>query len=205
MVTKISLNIIAVLASHDGRALIERAASCQSADCCLTDVIGLGQVGLDLPSSNAVEYFPALMRCQLLRATEANAARLGALAALTRTFADQLTLKLGQTAKHRYQQAPMHGRGIGPRILERAERRATVGYLRQQVQQIARRAAQAIEAGDNHRVALLEPAHQLAKLRPIGLGTRNLLTINLDATGSFEIGHLAGKVLVAGRNPRISD
>src|SRR5262249_31922629 len=205
MVTKISLNIIAVLASHDGRACFERAARCQSADGCLADVVGSGQVGLDLTGSNAVEYFPALMRCQLLRATEANAARLGALAALTRTFADQLTLKLGQTAKHRYQQAPMHRRCVCPGILERAEGGATFGYLRQQVQQIARRAAQAIEAGDNHPVALPQPAPELVQLRAIGLRARNLLAVDLDAAGGLEVGDLAGEVLVAGGNPRISD
>src|SRR5262245_64812982 len=86
----------------DGRACVERAAGCQSADRCLADVVGSGQVGLHLTGSNAVEYFPALMRRELLWATEANAARLGALAALTGALADQLALELGQTAKHRH-------------------------------------------------------------------------------------------------------
>src|SRR5262245_15902352 len=200
-----SVSLITAASPDDGRACFERAAGCQSADRGFTNIVGSGQVGLDLSGSNAVEYFPALMRCQLLRATEANAARLGALAALTRTFADQLTLKLGQTAKHRYQQAPMHRRCVCPGILERAEGGATFGYLRQQVQQIARRAAQAIEAGDNHRVAFLEPAHELVQLRAIGLRARNLLAVDLDAAGGLEVGDLAGEVLVAGGNPRISD
>src|SRR5262249_36593151 len=87
----------------DGRACVERAAGCQSADRCLADIVGSGQVGLDLTSSNAVEYFPALMRRQLLRTTEADTASLGARASFTGAFADQLTLELGQTAKHRHQ------------------------------------------------------------------------------------------------------
>src|SRR5215831_1167412 len=90
-------------ASPDDRACVERAAGSQSADGGLTDIVGPGQVGLDLAGSNAVEYFPALMRRQLLRATKANTARLGARATLAGAFADQLALELGQTAKHRHQ------------------------------------------------------------------------------------------------------
>src|SRR5262245_27218260 len=87
----------------DGRACFERAAGCQSADRGLADIVGSGQVGLDLAGSNAVEYFPALMRRQLLRATEAHAARLGARATFTGALADQLALELSQAAKHRHQ------------------------------------------------------------------------------------------------------
>src|SRR5262249_61993310 len=54
-------------------------------------------------------------------------------------------------------------------------------------------------------VALLEPAHQLAELGPIGLSARDLLAIDFDTTGRLEVGDLAGEVLVAGGNPRISD
>src|SRR5215470_605119 len=99
--TRVSL--ITAASPDDGRACFERAAGCQSADGCLTDVVGSGQVGLDLAGGNAVQYFPALMRRQLLRATEANTAGLGALAALTGALADQLALELGQTTKHCHQ------------------------------------------------------------------------------------------------------
>src|SRR5262249_38613039 len=99
----------------------------------------------------------------------------------------------------------VQGRGAAQRILERAEGRATLGYLTQQVKQVPRRARQPIEPADNHRVALLEPAHQLAELGPIGLSARDLLAIDFDTTGRLEVGDLAGEVLVAGGNPRISD
>src|SRR6516162_658311 len=131
-------HVIAVLASLGvGRACVERAGRCQSADGCLADIVGSGQVGLDLTGSNALQYFPALMRRQLAWATEAYAASHGARATLTGAFADQLTLELSDATKDRDQQTPMHRRGVCPRIFERAERRATIGYLIQQVQQIA--------------------------------------------------------------------
>src|SRR5262245_66096458 len=97
-----SFPIIATLLGDD-RACGERAAGCQSADGCLTNIVGSGQVALDLAGSNAIEYFPALMRRQLLRTTEADTASLGARASFTGAFADQLTFELGQTAKHRHQ------------------------------------------------------------------------------------------------------
>src|SRR5262249_46556941 len=132
------ISVIATLASLGvGGAWGERAGSRQSADGCLTDIIGPGQVGLDLTSSNALQYFPALMRGQFAGATEAHAASLGADATLIGAFADQLTLELGDASKNRDQQTSMHGRGVCPRILERAERRTTIRYLIQQVQQIA--------------------------------------------------------------------
>src|SRR5262249_5321834 len=99
--TRVSL--ITAASPDDGRACFERAAGCQSADGCLTDVIGPGQVGLDLASGNAIQYFSALMRRQLLRTTEADTASLGARATFTGALADQLTFELGQTAKHRHQ------------------------------------------------------------------------------------------------------
>src|SRR5262249_42499994 len=153
----------------------------------LTDIIGSGQVGLDLTGSNALQYFPALMQGQLAWATEAHTASHGARATLTGAFADQLTLELSDAAKDRDQQTPMHRRGVCPRILERAERRATLGNPIQQVQQIAGRACQSIEPADNHCVAFLEPAHELAELGSIGLRARNLLAVDFDAAGSLEV------------------
>src|SRR5262249_51781865 len=199
-----SFPIIATLLGDD-RACVERAGRCQSADRGLTDIVGSGQVGLDLTSSNALQYFPALMRRQLVRPAKANATSLCADATVIGSFLDQFTFELSDATKDRDQQPSMHGRCVCPCILERTEGRATFGYLVQQVQQIARRARQSIEPADDHRVAFLEPAHELAQLRPIGLRARNLLAIDFDATGGLEVGDLAGEVLVAGGNPRISD
>src|SRR5262245_51346880 len=124
-------------ASLGDRVCGERAGSCQPANRCFTDIIGPGQVGLDLTSSNALQYFSALVRRQLVRPAEADAASLGADATLISAFADQLTLELSDATEDRNQQTPVHRRCVGPRILERAERRTTIRYLIQQVQQIA--------------------------------------------------------------------
>ena len=57
------VSLITAASPDDGRACFERAAGSQSADGGLTDIVGPGQVGLDLAGSNAVQYFSALMRC----------------------------------------------------------------------------------------------------------------------------------------------
>src|SRR5262245_18568282 len=128
-----SFPIIATLLGV-GRACGERAGGSQSADGCLTDVIGHGKVGLDLTGSNALQYFSALVRRQLVRATGAHATSVGADATLIGAFADQLALVLGNATQDRDQQPSMHRRCVCPGILERTERRTTLGYLVQQVQ-----------------------------------------------------------------------
>src|SRR5262249_36550103 len=95
-----SFPIIATLLGDD-RACVERAGRCQSFDRGLTDIIGPGQVGLDLTSSKALQYFSALVRRQLVRPAEADAASLGADATLISAFADQLTLELSDATKDR--------------------------------------------------------------------------------------------------------
>src|SRR5262249_31933436 len=96
---------IATLASlSDDRACGERAGRCQPADGCLTDIIGPGQVGLDLTSSNALQYFPALMRRQLVRPAKANATSLCADATVIGSFLDQFTFELSDATKDRDQQ-----------------------------------------------------------------------------------------------------
>ena len=99
--------IIATLLGDD-RACGERAGSCQPANRCFTDIIGPGQVGLDLTGSNALQYFSALVRRQLVRASEADATRFGTDAALIGAFADQLALELGDATEDRDQQPSMH-------------------------------------------------------------------------------------------------
>src|SRR5262249_41608974 len=67
------------------RALLDRAGSREPADRGGVDGIGPRHIGLRLACSKALERFLALMGCHLARASEANAALLGSLAALARS------------------------------------------------------------------------------------------------------------------------
>src|SRR5262249_30445523 len=81
------------------------------------------------------------MRSELPRPTKANATGLRTSSTLTRTGTDQLTLKLGQAAKHGQHQPAMRGSGVRPSGLERTEARTTLAIFVQHVQQVARRSA----------------------------------------------------------------
>jgi hypothetical protein len=62
------------------------------------------------------EGFPALMRCELELAAEANAAGLRPLPAFVGSRSDQLAFEFGEAAEDGEHQSPMGGSGISPSI-----------------------------------------------------------------------------------------
>src|SRR5262249_37301881 len=147
----------------------------------------------------------ALMRRHLPRPTEANAARLGALAALTGARADQLTLELGKAAEDSEHQPAVSGRGVGPAVLQRLEAGAALADLAEHVEQVTRGSRQPIEPRDDQHVAVLELPDRLRQLGPVGLGTRNLFLEYLGAASGHELGVLAREILAVGAYPCISE
>src|SRR5256885_5331173 len=99
-------------ASQAGHAVLERAGSSQAANSGRADVEQPGNIGLRLALSDALERLLSLMRGELPRPTEANAALLGSLAALARPGADQLALELGQAPEHSDHQLAMRRGGV---------------------------------------------------------------------------------------------
>src|SRR5262249_36255007 len=83
----------------DDRAVLERAGSHQAADGGLIDGEAPGGVGLRLAQCSRLQPLGALMGRELARPAEADAALLGALAALARPGADQVALELGQATE----------------------------------------------------------------------------------------------------------
>src|SRR5262245_57818437 len=92
--TRASLSITAAVASHVGRASLERAGCCQPRNGRAVDGISTSDFSHRLASVQASQRFLALMRRHLPRTTETHAARFGAFAALTGASANQLTLEL---------------------------------------------------------------------------------------------------------------
>jgi len=83
----------------DDRAVLERAGSHQAADGGLIDGEAPGEIGLRFALCDPLQRLGALMGRELARPAEADAALLGALAALARPGADQVALELGQATE----------------------------------------------------------------------------------------------------------
>ena len=83
----------------DDRAVLERAGSHQAADGGLIDGEAPGEIGLRFALCDPLQPLGALMGRELARPAEADAALLGALAALARPGADQVALELGQATE----------------------------------------------------------------------------------------------------------
>ena len=83
----------------DDRAVLERAGSHQAADGGLIDGEAPGEIGLRFALCDPLQPLGALMGRELARPAEADAAHLGALAALARPGADQVALELGQATE----------------------------------------------------------------------------------------------------------
>src|SRR6516165_10879715 len=135
--TTVSLITIASFGAVGDRALLERAGGGQPADRRLAHAIGPGQIGLHSALCELLQHLSALVGRQLLRATELDAAGLGALAAVIGTSGNQRAFELGETSKHREHQAPVRRRGVGPGILERAEASTALADLIEDVEQVA--------------------------------------------------------------------
>ena len=76
--------------------------------------------------------------------------------------------------------------------MQRSELGATLGKGVQDVEQIAGRACQPVEAGHDQQVVALQPLHDLSQLGPISAGTGDLLLVDLRATGGHQFRVLRG-------------
>src|SRR5262245_34561308 len=133
----------------DGRAVLERASSCQSADGGRVHGVAPGDVRLCLALPEALQRLITLMRGELARVSEAHTTLLCSLAAFAGPGADQLALELGQAAEDSEHQLAVRRGGVPPCVLERTKASTSLGQLIKHIEQIAGRARQAIEAGDD--------------------------------------------------------
>jgi hypothetical protein len=72
----------------------------------------------------------------------------------------------------------VHGAGIRPSIFQRLEADAFLTQRVQDVEQIAGRSRQSVEADNHKRIAVFQPFQELAKLCPVGLSARDLLGVD---------------------------
>jgi hypothetical protein len=110
-------------------------------------------------------------------------AGLGALASFACSGADQLALELGQAAQHGGHQAALSGRRVGPGIAERAKARTLARDGVEDVEQLARRSGEMVEARHHEHVAGGEPVDRATKLWAIGDRARSSVAENSHAAG----------------------
>jgi len=103
------------------------------------------------------------MHRELRRTTELHALGLRSSTAITGASKDQGALKLGQAAEHCQHQPAVSCCGIGPSIVQALEARIAIRDLLERVEQIPRRARQAIQSRDDKHVAGLEPTDCLGE------------------------------------------
>jgi hypothetical protein len=93
-------------------------------------------------------------------------------------------------------------------IKERLGQRTDAGpgllHLARDDQKVGRVARQAVNGRDDYHVAGGELPYQLSKLWPVGGRPSDLFAEHLFATGSLQLGKLAGEVLGVGRNAGIA-
>ena len=92
----------------------------------------------------------------------------------------------------------MRCRGVGPDVAKRTERGAPLGDRSKNVQQIARRACQPIETGDEEYVTLDEGRDDAPELRPVRTRARRGLAEHLAGAGCGQLSDLRLDALAVG-------
>ena len=99
----------------------------------------------------------------------------------------------------------MRGAGIGPRVGERPEAGTVLGDLLENVEQVAGRARQAVEAGHYQHVAGDQAADRALEAGAVASGSAGLLLDDRRAAGRRQRLDLRGERLVVGRYPGVAN
>ena len=133
------------------------------------------------------------------RPSHLHTARLGAGAASTFARPGQLTLKLGQPAKHGQHRSAVRARGVGPCVTKGSETGPAIGDRAEGIQEIPRRSRQPAEPRHHRHVTDVE----LGEFRAVGLGSARCLTKNLFASGDAKLAYLHVNALAVRRDPSL--
>ena len=94
--------------------------------------------------------------------------------------------------------------GVGPNVMQRFEAHVVLTQPVQDIEQIACRTRQSIQARDNEGVASLKLLQRLCQLYTITTRTTHLLSKDFDAACGLELGLLRGEALTVRANSRIA-
>lgn len=134
-----------------------------------------------------------------------DASRLGLGDPLGLALAPEVGLELGEDPEHVEEGLAGGGRRVD-RLLGRQQPGPLPSQLAHDVLKIADRARQAVNAGDDQRVALADEGQHRAQLVTAdGRGAAHLLGPDDVAAGRLERGELHSEVLVEGTDARVAD
>jgi hypothetical protein len=120
--------------------------------------------GADVTASKS---FALLVRCQLRPVSKPYPSSLRPLAPLASPGADELTLELRKSPEDYQHRPPIGGRRISPGIVQRPEPSPLLGDFVEDGEEIACRAGQAVEPGDEEHVIRPEGSDRPLKLRAV--------------------------------------
>jgi hypothetical protein len=181
---------IAVLAASAGAALIAKEVTST-----IPIIFVAGGDPVRYAGAPPMKCFCDLVRRQLRLAPAPLPIRHGALAAVIGAGLDELPFELGQAAQDCHHEPPMRRGGVRPRVCEGFERGARIPDGVQDVEQVARAARQAIQAGYHDVITPSERLEHLRKLRPVRPGPADLLGVDVLHPAGLQRGLLRIKGL----------
>ena len=132
------------------------------------------------------------------------AARLGRLDAGLRALGNQRPLELSDGAEHLQGKHALRRRGVD-RIAQGSKMRAALLERFDDLQQMADRARQPVEADDDEHLAALDLANELGEHRPGARGAGAMLLVNDCAAGGAQLVELGVGRLLLGRDAGVAD
>ena len=146
-----------------------------------------------------------LLGAQHRRTAETHALFLRGAPAGVGAFGDERALELGDPGEHG--QNPLAGgRGrVGPRLGQRPQAGAGAVEALREVEQIAGRAGQAIQASGHDDISLAEMVEQSRQFGAVAAGARDFLFVQAMTAGGAQGGALVVELLVVGGDAGVTD
>lgn len=170
----------------------------------MADVVAPPDLSAALAGVPPCNCLPPLVVGQLRLRSGPDPAFPGPAQALAGPGPDQLALELREAAEDRHHEAAVRGGGIGPRVGERPEAGAAFGDLLEDVQQVAGRARQAVEACHHQHVAGGEAADRALEAGSVATRAARGLLDDLGAAGRRQRFDLCGEGLVVRRDAGVA-
>ena len=144
------------------------------------------------------------LQAELRLGAEPPPLRLCTLPAFLRPGQDESPVELRERGEHGEHGRGLRRVGVGPRLGKRFKGCAPRLHLMHDVEKVARRPHQAIDASHCEHVALVERRDRAGELRPVGPHPAHLFAEDFDGAGSLKGVDLPGMILLGGRHAGIA-
>jgi hypothetical protein len=141
----------------------------------LAYTIGPREIGLRSAFRESLDGFLALVSRQRRRAPKTHPTGFCTLSTLTCARLNEFTLELRKPAKNGEHQSSVGCRRVCPGVGEGPKTSARLGDRVEDIEQIASRPSEPIQARDHQHVTFLQAPEQLGKFGPVGASAADLL------------------------------